>query len=267
MVPCANCTKAAQPCEYGDSDKRKTPASKHYVASLEREIASLKDALREARSNQTLPESGAFPQEPQPTQPVPETPTDSDQISSRARQREARSGNVLLTSTSREYPSYQGPTSIYRLGPTIATDAAIGTDNNNMFPLYELISTGDADVNEILRAFFRWQYHQYMFIYREALLLDYLNHEYNGRYCSAALIYSICALGLVNQHDKRVYMASFLAKAYDELGTSNVFAVNLTTVQALLCLSFCELALGNVSKAWLLSGECCAACKITEPEI
>lgn len=120
--------------------------------------------------------------------------------------------------------------------------------------LYCMVSAEEPRIDEILRLFFRWQYHEYMFLYREALLLDYLNHEYNGRYCSLALIYSICALGCIPYEDKAAIMTHFLTKAYMEVGSLDTMRVNLTTVQALLCLAYCELALDNISKAWLLSG-------------
>lgn len=254
-VPCTSCTKATETCEYGAGDGRKLQASKHYVASLEREVATLKDALRQARSSKAVCEDTVLADEPPTIGLSVDTSSRATQVLESMTWRKIRNGNLLLNASSRVYSSYQGPTSIYRLGENSETESLNLDENDETPSLYQTISAEDTDVNEILRSFFRWQYHQYMFLYREALLLDYLNHEYGGRYCSLTLIYAICALGHVAEGRQRGDMSRFLEKAYAELYESDVFSVSLTTVQALLCLAFCELALGNIPKAWLLSGE------------
>lgn len=123
-------------------------------------------------------------------------------------------------------------------------------------PLYCTISAEEPEVDEILRSFFRWQYHEYMFIYREAFLLDYLNHEYQGRYCSLALVYAICALGCVaaRANTTTEMMNYFMEKAYSGFPSLETLHIDATAIQALLSLAFCELALGNIPKVWLLSG-------------
>ncbi|KAL1303057.1 hypothetical protein AAFC00_006504 [Neodothiora populina] len=45
-----------------------------------------------------------------------------------------------------------------------------------------------------------------------------------------------------------------MKKSYANISTVKTLEVNSTTVQTFLCLAFGELAVGNISKAWLLSG-------------
>lgn len=168
-----------------------------------------------------------------------------------------RAGKLLISSSSSQASvSYQGPTSIFRLGGGHEQQASIPTQHAPAASLYCTISAEEPAVDEILRLFFRWQYHEYMFIYREAFLLDYLNHEYRGRYCSLTLVYAICALGCIPTQDTNPGMLShFMEKAYSGLPSLETLQIDCTTIQALLSLAFCELALGNVSKVWLLSGQ------------
>lgn len=169
---------------------------------------------------------------------------------------EVRAGTLFLGSpaSSEGYLSYQGPTSIYRLGATHDVEVP-NTGQQGITPsLYCSIVSEEPAVDEVLRSFFRWQYHAYMFIYREAFLLDYLNHEYEGRYCSRTLVYAICALGCLPGKDENGMMTHYMRKAYSGMSSLETLRIDSTTIQALLSLAYCELAIGNIAKVWLLSG-------------
>lgn len=114
----------------------------------------------------------------------------------------------------------------------------------------------DPLVNESLLLFFRWQYPDHMFIYREAFFLDYKARHYGGRYCSSALVYAMCALGSTISTDPMISCMQdvFREKAHQLLLPFEFTRPLLTSVQALLCLAFVEIGRGNMSQGWLYSG-------------
>lgn len=263
---CTNCMRARQDCAYKTEDGRKNPSSKHYIASLERQIASLEDVIRRMQPPGSkinkAPIFDALAMRDELQKQSAEFQGDLTHWEQKQLEHlsfeEARIGKLSISASPQGHISYQGPTSIYRLGgmhgqirqPSPPRQATASS-------LYCTISAEEPAVDEILRSFFRWQYHEYMFIYREAFLLDYLNHEYQGRYCSLTLVYAICALGCVAARAKNTTMAMmthFMEKAYSGLPSLETLHIDATAIQALLSLAFCELALGNISKVWLLSG-------------
>lgn len=265
MPTCANCMRAGQQCVYSTEDGRKKAVSKHYVASLEQQVVSLEDALRRVRSDGSgIAKAPVFNTLALRDELRETTQEQADSAPSENDSRDkARAGKLLISSASqRPFVSYQGPTSIYRLGGVCEhNDAPDPAQHHTVPSLYCTISVEEPAVDGILRSFFRWQYHEYAFIYREAFLLDYLNHEYQGRYCSLALVYAICALGCIPTKDKDMdSMKRFMEKAYSGLQSLEALHIDSTTVQALLSLAFCELSLGNISKVWLLSGGSTAKC-------
>ncbi|EXJ78727.1 hypothetical protein A1O1_09129 [Capronia coronata CBS 617.96] len=114
----------------------------------------------------------------------------------------------------------------------------------------------DALINTSLSLFFLHQYPQYMFVYREAFLADYLGHTHGGKYWSFPLVCAICALGAAHSKDPKVReRTSILAKCAQEIiVTHGLASPQPTSVQALLCLAFHELGQGNSTLGWMLSG-------------
>lgn len=112
-------------------------------------------------------------------------------------------------------------------------------------------------VNACLPLFFRHQYPQFMFIYREAFLADYFNQARGGKYWSLPLFYAVCALGVHHSEETHVRSQNhLLARCAQEI----IFTHELTrpqpaTVQVLLCLAFHELGQDNSSLGWTFSGE------------
>ncbi|KAK8233202.1 fungal-specific transcription factor domain-containing protein [Phyllosticta capitalensis] len=104
----------------------------------------------------------------------------------------------------------------------------------------------DSWIEQGLQSFFKWQYPNCMFIYREAFIRD---HYQCGEYWSPSLLYSICALGSDGDVSER-----FFAAAESILMVSGLEKPCLTTVQAFLCMAFFEIGRGNLSKGWNFSG-------------
>lgn len=111
-------------------------------------------------------------------------------------------------------------------------------------------------VQESLKSFFKCQYPQYMFIYREAFLREYHAHRARreGKYCSLPLLLAICSLGASNNSDKE--LSQRLSDAAESiLVVLGISQSSLTTVQAFLCLAFSVIGRGNLTKGWMLSGK------------
>lgn len=109
-----------------------------------------------------------------------------------------------------------------------------------------------------LQNFFKWQYPQFMFIYREAFLRDHFGSREECKYWSPALLMSVCALGLLmSEDDNEEDMGArcFLAAESITIVAGSAGS-SLVLVQSFLCLAFYEIGRGNLSKGWSLSGKC-----------
>jgi len=108
-----------------------------------------------------------------------------------------------------------------------------------------------------LQHFFKWQYPNFMFIYREAFLEEHFSTHARGRYWSPALLMSVCALGLLmseHRSDKTYGLQCFHAAESIALVTGFTKS-SVVAVQTFLCLAFYSIGNGNLSKGWAFSGE------------
>lgn len=115
----------------------------------------------------------------------------------------------------------------------------------------------EAFIEQTLSLFFKWQYSQFMFVYREAFLLDHLQHAYGGKYWSPPLLYTMCALGATMSSDLIIQKsgANLALQSQEMLFGYGLEQPHITFVQALLCLAFYHIGQGNYSKGWSLSGQ------------
>lgn len=143
------------------------------------------------------------------------------------------------------------------------------TDSSTVWSMLHFVP----DVRESVSLFFKWLYpNQYVFIYREAFLMDFLNKKKNGTcYCSEELVYSVAALGAsVSDKSGPLYARSnhyyntakriVLRKLFQEELNSNNYSASsskLILIQSLLCLSFYNIKHGNNELAWYFSGLAC----------
>jgi hypothetical protein len=164
---------------------------------------------------------------------------------------------------------YHGPTSIY-LGEDFdvaapasrSVKSATSVHAWSNLRLAAAMGIDGALVEATLSLFFSRQYPQFMFVYREAFLADYFDHEHGGKYWSFPLLYAVCALGAPHSQDPTVRAKKhLLAKCAEEMIlTHELNEPTYTTVQALLCLAFHELGQASSSKGWLLSGKIPPSC-------
>ena len=120
-----------------------------------------------------------------------------------------------------------------------------------------LPDTGEKKVNECVALFFHYQYPQFMFIDREAFILDFRNKAFSSQFCSLALINAICSIGaLMSTIPETLASAEPFAEcASNILLSRGLNSPHMTSVQALLCCAFYEIGSGNLSRAWLFSGK------------
>lgn len=162
---------------------------------------------------------------------------------------------------------YHGPTSIIHARPyqsldaTVIGDSSVGrTDEDSNFEQIAAhfgISMDSEVITNALMLFFKWQYPQFMFIYREAFLRDHFGNRENCKYWSSALVLSLCALGLLMSPDSVQCRSSeqYFSAAESMLLVFGFTRPSTATVQAFLCLAFYEIGRGHLSKGWGFSGK------------
>ncbi|KAL2670062.1 hypothetical protein Neosp_014943 [[Neocosmospora] mangrovei] len=163
---------------------------------------------------------------------------------------------------------YHGATSIYRAQTVNQAQLAVkdattqpplytGSESNFAHVLEHFgINIEDEVIAKALMQFFKWQYPQFMFIYREGFLQDHFGDRFNCKYWSSALLLSICALGTLMSPDEEDRRSSeqFYTAAESILMVTGLTRPSIVTVQAFLCLAFYEIGRGNLSKGWGFSG-------------
>ncbi|WPK27148.1 hypothetical protein PUMCH_004523 [Australozyma saopauloensis] len=143
-------------------------------------------------------------------------------------------------------------------GPTSAFHNLVDMSSG---PQSEELNNGDlyntAELKVCVINFFKWLYPDItVFIHRESFLNDFLIPSQGQKYCSKELVYAIAALGArcTDDESQRTLSQSFYETARAEIFSKKVCEPQITTLQALLCLSLYELGDGNASASWMLSG-------------
>lgn len=160
---------------------------------------------------------------------------------------------------------YHGPTSIVHTRLRAAVGAGSEQPQSPGPPDFDAnfeqvaehfgISMDNELVTNALMHFFKWQYPQFMFIYREAFLRDHFSDRQGCKYWSSALLLSVCALGLLmSPNPQRQSSEQFFSAAETMLIVFGFARPSIATVQAFLCLAFYEIGRGNLSKGWGFSG-------------
>ncbi|KDN70456.1 putative fungal specific transcription factor domain-containing protein [Colletotrichum sublineola] len=252
--PCSNCSAALVKCEFRESDFKRPPVSREYVATLESRIASLESLLGKLKSadrderNRMLDDLEDQDYVPSFSSLPLEDEIALSEAMTKASFQEMNDGSLI----------YHGPTSIYQTEvgspvnptsspPTASKPLSVHEDRENL-------------VNHTMRIciglFFHWQYPLVMFIDRESFIQDYEVNPINGNYCSPPLIYSIAAIGALMSRDPdiRAKSSRFADTAQSILMTMEFGVSRPTSVQAFLCLAFWETGVGNMSKVWVYTG-------------
>ena len=160
--------------------------------------------------------------------------------------------------------SFYGPTSIYQ--KYCITDEADEDKEEQTssilneysdFRLSRIFKIDDLVFNSALSLFFRHLNAECPFIDGPTLLGDFFHDKYKGKFWSYPLLYAICCLGARISPEPNVSKtADSLGRCVHEmLSIRSLESPHATTVQALLCLAYVELGVGNNTKGWMLSGK------------
>ncbi|KAH7066530.1 fungal-specific transcription factor domain-containing protein [Paraphoma chrysanthemicola] len=202
------------------------------VAWLEDFILNLQNASPSERAARlrTLNIASATPRQATTTSPA------STQSSSTF----YRTSNLHLTSDGSI--SFYGPTSIYHVFPH-DEERPDRTDQQST-----VRDTGFKNPGQVLEHFdidLEADYPNHVYIYRDAFLRDHYGNRQEGKYWSTSLLLSICALGSLMLPENAAASIAIV---------SDLMHPSITAVQTFLCLAFCEIGIGNISKGWAFSG-------------
>ncbi|KAF4839427.1 putative transcriptional regulatory protein [Colletotrichum siamense] len=249
--PCTNCSAASAKCEFRESDFKRPPVSREYVAALESRIASLEGflaRLKEASNderNQILDEVEIKDYVPSFSSLPLEDEAALSEALTKATLQETLDGSMI----------YHGPTSIFQndYGDTCGSSSG----NSKKSPFQDDRSNL---INQTMRLclglFFYWQYPLFMFIDREAFVAEFEVNPIDGDFCSPPLIYAAAAIGALMSKDPEIRSRAqgFADTAQSILTTEGLSAPRPTSVQALLCCGYYEVGQGNISRGWMFAG-------------
>ncbi|KAK2774479.1 transcription factor [Colletotrichum kahawae] len=214
--PCANCSAASAKCEFRESDFKRPPVSREYVAALESRIASLEGflaRLKEASNderNHILDEVEIKDYVPSFSSLPLEDEAALSEALTKATLQETLDGEIArqwmqhgLVTDSPGSMIYHGPTSIFQndYGDTCGSSSG----NSRRSPFQDDRSNL---VNQTMRLclglFFYWQYPLFMFIDREAFVAEFEDNPIDGDFCSPPLIYAAAAIGALMSKDPEI---------------------------------------------------------------
>lgn len=251
-----------QECQYRERDEKRRPLQREYALCLEERVAWLESLVMDIKCAS-----------PEGREVILDSISFSDHLHLGQRRLMQQSHPGGETDAMRLQPKleldlegsliYHGPTSICRIRPSENISGQLpppifhGTESEyRQVTEYFGINPKDEIVTEALILFFKWQYPFFMFIYREAFLRDHFGDHSNCKYWSLSLMLAICAIGVLMRPnaDSKEMSGRFSAAAESIVLVSGLSQPSITTVQALLCLSFYEIGRGNLSKGWAYSG-------------
>lgn len=276
--PCSRCVKAGTECILSGSGEKQRPISKGYVQALEGQVASLELLIRKlavadsTERDDMLSELALSPPDSadlSSSKPALEQKTNADPKVVAA---QVRSGQLRRPRSSNA-TQFFGGTSAFHIH--LSHEASISpSDSNSPLELSTappFNSSGLSENNSVMSssdhsfmyaphdetsqmcmaAYFKYQYHFHMLVYREYFLRDY--DIGSGKYYSDALLFSICALGAMQLDDSR-NISDIFANQAQTLIYSMLDSPDLTTLQALALLGYREIGVGHTSKGWLFCG-------------
>lgn len=162
--------------------------------------------------------------------------------------------------------SFHGPSSIYHVFP--GNEERFNTSNQHsdmqekgfkstehVLEHFNIDIKADI-ITQTLLLFFKWQYPNHVFIYRDAFLRDHYGARRESKYWSTSLLLSLCALGslMLPETDRGDFGERCREAAVSIAIVADLMHPSVTALQTFLCLAFCEIGLGNLSKGWAFSG-------------
>ncbi|KAJ0318095.1 hypothetical protein COL5a_010843 [Colletotrichum fioriniae] len=242
--------QASAKCEFRESDFKRPPVSREYVAALESRIASLESLLGNLKAadgderNQILDDLEVQDYVPSFSGlPLADEIALSEAMT-KASFQEMTDGSMI----------YHGPTSIFQneVSPSIYPTSSSTASKPSAFHEDKANLTNQT-MRLCIGLFFFWQYPLFMFIDREAFVQEFEDNPVDGNFCSPPLIYACAALGALMSKDPEIRPRAqeFADTAQTILTTDELGVSRPTSVQAWLCLAYFEVGLSNMSKSWL----------------
>ncbi|CAA21229.2 DNA-binding transcription factor [Schizosaccharomyces pombe] len=241
QYPCTRCLKYGEACTYDERDNRKKRHSLSYLHSLESQLARLESFIMTLKNS-----------DPEGRDEMLKSVVFSDHLTEPNDQEVKSEGPI-------EYPVFlnvQDSKTVSFYGPTSAYDLSLPDITKDNKTTWNFQASYSPMVSECLKLFFRYQYSQFLFVYRESFLSDYYYNFHDGFYCTEHLIYAICAIGASMSDDENIsrHSKSYYDASWQKLLEFGLDRSHLTSVQCLLCLGYYDIGMGNTSLGWLLSG-------------
>jgi hypothetical protein len=268
-----------QTCAYPVVDRKRRPASRDYVASLENRVAWLESIivklkLAPSQEREAILNSLSFPD----NRLCPDNEEHSGFEPASTRPNHRPEVDLQFLPDGRFI--YHGPTSIYHAQVELGYNVSAGARNKthetdetlldspiqvnyNSDRRFDFVAhhfgidLQDDLINSALLHFFKWQYPHFMFIYREAFLREHFGNRQGPKTWSLPLLLVICALGTLMSPSPldREMSSKFFGAAESIMIVAGLSQPSITAIQTLLCLAFYEIGRGNLSKGWGFSGK------------
>lgn len=271
--PCANCKRKGAVCQYPVKDNRSVRFTVSKMEKTQTRLRELETLLGKIRDSPTASSEVIAL--------IDQGNIASDPVGGDYYQTNENFSVIAVPESDGENSTIFGPISVFkkysRHGGSSGGSSEVSPNNTsreseqrvviNDISYYNFVqfpkTSFDSDLYDSISSFFKWQYtSNYMFIHRESFLFHFLQHDFDNSFVSEELIYAIAALG-ARFSSKRILQLK--AGAYYSRAMSKMFlhprtlkidfsTATLTKLQSLLCLAFLEIACGNLTSGWLLSG-------------
>lgn len=256
------CQKVGVECEYRQVDRRRKPASQDHVTLLQNRVAWLEEFIMGLQSASSSERDSRL----RTMNFISTSSRDASATATETCFGSALDYTTYLHRTSDGSMSFHGPTSICQVvfddgdRPSGSNELVLSPSkpfkNADHVLTHFGIDIDSSAITETLVLFFKWQYPNFMFVYRDAFLRNHYGMREESKYWSLSLLLSICALGslMLPQGEKKAFGEQCHDAAESIAMVTDLVQPSITAVQTFLCLAFYEMGAGNLSKGWAFSG-------------
>lgn len=243
-------------------DQKRKPASQDHVRLLQTRVAWLEDFIADLQTSSSSEREAKL----RDINFLTNTSRDVVPVTNGSPQSDASPRATNFHVTSDGSLSFHGRTSIYQVmfeDPDTSirtTSSPVAIESRSRNEDYVLqhfaIDINDDMVTQALILFFKWQYPNFMFIYRDAFLRSQFGMRQGSKYWSLSLALSMCALGtLMLPQSERGDFGQRCHDAAESIAmVTDLVNPSITAVQTFLCLAFYDIGAGSLSKGWAFSG-------------
>jgi hypothetical protein len=243
-------------------DQKRKPASQDHVRLLQARVAWLEDFIVDLQTSSSSEREVKL----RDVNFLSTPSRDAASVTDGSPQSEASPRATNFHVTSDGSLSFHGRTSIYQVmfedpeKSTRTTTGPVAVESRSRNEDYVLqhfaIDINDEMVTQALVLFFKWQYPNFMFIYRDAFLRSQFGERQGSKYWSLSLALSMCALGtlMLPQGEQGDFGQRCHDAAESIAMVTDLVNPSITAVQTFLCLAFYDIGAGSLSKGWAFSG-------------